>query len=164
MTGIPSAWLVDEHWGKAYRLKGETTIGRGPQNAIILRVGEVSRLHAEVRFEDGDFRLRGFGSSGTKLNGMDVAEQPRSLREGDRVDIAFTTLRFTHRDPAEIDALEVSRDMPTPRESVEVPTHASIRAAVIPSPKRSRKLLVVMLVVVVLLALATLGVAYALMR
>lgn len=163
MTGIPSAWLIDEHWGKAYRLKGETTIGRGPQNAIILRVGEVSRLHAEVRFEDGDFRLRGFGSSGTSLNGVPVAEQPRSLREGDRIDIAFTTLRFTHRDPAEIDALEISRDLPTPRESVEVPTHASLRAAVIPSPRRSRRRFAIALAVMALV-LAGLMVAYALRR
>jgi pSer/pThr/pTyr-binding forkhead associated (FHA) protein len=162
MTGVPSAWLIDEHWGKAYRLKDETTIGRGPHNTIILRDGDVSRVHAEVRFDDGAFRVRGFGSSGTKLNGV-ALEQPRPLREGDRIDIAFTTLRFTNRNPADVDALEISRDLPTPRESVEVPTHASIRAAVIPPPRRSRRTWIVALVIAALVV-AALGIAIALGR
>ena len=159
MTGVPSAWLIDEHWGKAYRLKETTRIGRGPDNVVILRDAEISRVHAEVRFDSGEFVVRGLGSTGTKLNGGPL-DQPRALHEGDRIEIAFTTLRFTRRDPAENDALEISRDLPTPRESVEVPTSASIRASTAQPPRHARGTLMwrlwwaVAIVAIVLIAAA----------
>jgi len=160
MTGIPSAWLVDEHWGKAYRLKAITTIGRGPDNVVILRDAEISRMHAEVLFEDGEFRVRGVGASGTRLNGLPL-ERPGSLREGDCIQIAFTTLRFTRRNPSESDALEISRDLPTARESVEVPTSATMRSAVVERPRHFGPRWLLALAILTVLAVLTLALVLA---
>jgi pSer/pThr/pTyr-binding forkhead associated (FHA) protein len=158
---VPRAWLVDEHWGKAYRLKETTSIGRGPDNAVILREPEVSRLHADVHFDGSDFLLRRLGAAGTRLNDVPL-DQPRALHEGDRVEIGFTTLRFTQRDPAEIDALEISRDLPTPRESIEVPTSASMRASTAQPPHRARARAVRLWWMIAAVALVLIGLAIAL--
>lgn len=155
---VPRAWLVDEHWGKAYRLKETTSIGRGPDNAVILREPEVSRLHAEVHFDGSNFLLRRLGAAGTRLNDVPL-DQPRALHEGDRVEIAFTTLRFTQRDPAEIDALEISRDLPTPRESIEVPTSASMRASTARPPHQARAMRTSWMIAAVALVLIGLAIA-----
>lgn len=121
-----SAWLVEERWAKAYPLGDLTTIGRGPQSTIILRDSAVSRLHAEVRKEGEAFVLRAQGASGTRVNGQPVgSEWP--LREGDVIEIAFTSLRFTARAPTN-EMFVIPRDVPTPRDTQEGPTQAAIRA------------------------------------
>src|SRR4051812_17930144 len=97
---VQAAWLVDERFGKAYPLGDQTTVGRGPTNTIIVRDGEVSRLHAEIRRAADGYIATSFGSSGTLLNGEALVTE-RSLREGDELQIAFTILRFTHRAPSE---------------------------------------------------------------
>jgi pSer/pThr/pTyr-binding forkhead associated (FHA) protein len=121
-----SAWLVDERWAKAYPLGDRTTIGRGPESTIILRDSAVSRLHAELSKEGEVFVLRALGSSGTKVNGQRVGSE-WALREGDVIEIAFTSLRFTARAPTN-EMFVIPRDVPTPRDTQEGPTQAAIRA------------------------------------
>jgi pSer/pThr/pTyr-binding forkhead associated (FHA) protein len=53
----------------------------------------VSRSHAEVRAEGGEYVLHTSGATGTRLNGEHVST-PRQLREGDRIEIGTATLTF----------------------------------------------------------------------
>jgi len=121
-----AAWLIDERWAKAYPLGELTTIGRGPQSTIILRDAAVSRFHAEVKRESGSYLLQPSGASGTKVNGMLVgADTP--LQEGDVVEIAFSRLRFTTMAPSP-EMIVIERDILTPQDTQEGPTHAVINA------------------------------------
>jgi pSer/pThr/pTyr-binding forkhead associated (FHA) protein len=72
------------------------------------------------------FVLRVEGSSGATVNGQPVTVR-YELEEGDIIDIAFTTLRFTTQAPAPEMAV-ISRDTPTPLDD-ESPTRSTIRAA-----------------------------------
>ena len=121
------AWLVDMRWFKAYPLGEDTTIGRGDKSTIILRDAAVSRLHAEVKKEADAYVLHASGVSGTKVNGMPVTAVC-TLREGDVVEIAYSKLRFTTKAPTN-EMFVVSRDTPTPADTQEGPTLATLRAA-----------------------------------
>lgn len=122
------AWLVDERWFKAYPLADETTtIGRGPESTIILRDPAVSRHHADVKKESDAYMLHAFGSSGVKVNGLRVSTQ-LALQEGDIVEIAFSTLRFTTKAPTN-EMFILPRDTPTILDQMlEGPTRATIQA------------------------------------
>ena len=62
------------------------TIGRGSANNLVLGQMGVSRSHAEVLVQDGEYGLHDLGSKlGTYLNGVRV-EQAR-LKDGDRVQL-----------------------------------------------------------------------------
>ncbi len=81
------------------------TFGRDPEQ-ILLRDPEVSRRHASVEPADGLYWLRDLGSTnGTGLNGSPVTE-PELLRDGDRIRIGGTVIKFTLVDPAEAAVLE----------------------------------------------------------
>jgi pSer/pThr/pTyr-binding forkhead associated (FHA) protein len=121
-----SAWLVDQRWFKAFPLSDTTTIGRGVESTIILREADVSRTHAKVRKVDDGYVLEVYGASGTKLNGAPIGAAT-SLKEGDVVEIAFTSLQFTHHAPT-TEMLVVPHDAPTLRPTQEGPTRATLRA------------------------------------
>jgi len=78
----------------------EVVIGRSRGCELTLPVGEASRRHAMVWFEDGDFRVRDLGSTnGTFLNGEPL-EAERVLRPGDRIEIGGVSLTFLHVEEA----------------------------------------------------------------
>jgi hypothetical protein len=110
MTSGAEAWLVDDRWGKAYPLSEDTTIGRGSANAVILRDPAVSRQHATVRRRGMQYVLEVATNAGTTLNGTPVTGET-TLQEGDVIDIALTSLRFTQRAPTG-EMFIVSRDYP----------------------------------------------------
>lgn len=92
---LPPAHLVIDDDGLAYPLdRTSTTIGRDPSNVIVVSDPTASRFHAEVRREAGGYALHSMGSSGTRINGEEM-QGPRLLREGDIIEIAFTTFRCT---------------------------------------------------------------------
>ena len=126
MTSGADAWLVDERWFKAYPLIDDTTIGRGSQCAIIVRDPAVSRVHATITRSPGGYVLKPHGPSGTKLNGT-VVSADSALQEGDVVEIAFTTLRFTTKAPTG-EMFLVSRDYPTSMDKLDPPTRATLHA------------------------------------
>jgi hypothetical protein len=69
------------------------TIGRMPECDVVLNDQNVSRRHAEVRRQDGDFVVVDLGSTnGTRVNGAGVRE--RRLVDGDEITVGGTTLRF----------------------------------------------------------------------
>jgi adenylate cyclase len=93
---IPMASLVEEKAGGApvtHRLGALTTIGRTPDNQVVIPSREVSRKHAEVILGEAGHVLRDLGSpNGTFVNGKKITEQP--LKDGDSITIAGVTLVF----------------------------------------------------------------------
>ena len=110
MTSGAEAWLVDDRWGKAYPLTEDTTIGRGSANAIILRDPAVSRHHATVARRGLQYALTIASNAGTSINGAPATGEV-VLQEGDLIEIALTSLRFTMRAPTG-EMFIVSRDYP----------------------------------------------------
>lgn len=80
-----------------------TTIGRAPENDIVLQDPLVSRRHARLEWRDGACFLTDLGSAnGTRLNGADLdPREPRPIAGGDRIDIGPVTITFIASDPAE---------------------------------------------------------------
>ncbi len=79
--------------GQAYRLtKPVTTIGRHPDNDIVLADEFVSSRHAQVRLEVSAFMVSDVGSrNGTFLNDVPVIA-PAPLRQGDVIRVGSTDL------------------------------------------------------------------------
>jgi len=102
--------------GKRFELEASLTgVGREATNAIRLHDVEVSRRHAQVAHEEGQFQLIDLGSS----NGTFVNEQRvdrHVLQSGDRVQVGRTLLIFTgNEDRSSVDlAAEVDIVQPGP--------------------------------------------------
>jgi predicted component of type VI protein secretion system len=97
----PKAHLIDTRDNVAYALdRLSTNIGRATANIIRLKDPTASRFHAQVRREAGGFALHSVGSSGTRINGQRVGS-PQLLEDGDEIEIAYTTLRYTRATPPE---------------------------------------------------------------
>jgi Protein of unknown function (DUF3662)/FHA domain len=70
-----------------------TIIGRAPDSDLRIDDPGVSRRHAELRYTDGEVELVDLGSTnGLSVNGTPAGRA--TLRDGDRIDIATTTLIF----------------------------------------------------------------------
>jgi predicted component of type VI protein secretion system len=91
------AFLVDHKSRKGYALeKRIVQIGREIGCAIVLKDPTISRFHADIRAEGGEFVLYSMGSTGTKINGVPVTA-PQMLAEGDKVTIGDTTVTFSRQ-------------------------------------------------------------------
>jgi len=98
---VPKAHLIDVRDNVAYPLdRLSTNIGRATANVIRVKDPTASRFHAQVRREAGGFALHSVGSSGTRINGRRVGS-PQLLEDGDEIEIAYTTLRYTRATPPE---------------------------------------------------------------
>jgi pSer/pThr/pTyr-binding forkhead associated (FHA) protein len=92
-----AAYLVNQSERVAYPLsKKSVSIGRDVASHIVLRDPSVSRFHADVRAEAGQYVLYAQGSTGTRVNGQAV-NGPRLLEEGDEIGIGGQTFRFTRQ-------------------------------------------------------------------
>jgi pSer/pThr/pTyr-binding forkhead associated (FHA) protein len=71
-----------------------TSIGRGPENDVVVPESGVSRRHAEIRFADGCWWLTDLRSrNGTFCNAAEVKGE-LELKDGDRIQICDTLLCF----------------------------------------------------------------------
>ncbi len=76
---------VRSHGPFAPREGEELTLGRDPENQVVLDERSVSRRHALLRYEGGEWRLLDLGSRfGTVRNGT-VVEGEEAVRPGDRL-------------------------------------------------------------------------------
>lgn len=93
----PEAHLIDGATRKGYTLRKRVVqIGREIGCSIVLKDPTVSRFHADVRSEGGEFVIYSMGSAGTKINGEAVSV-PRMLGEGDEIQVGDTIFTFTRR-------------------------------------------------------------------
>jgi two-component system NtrC family sensor kinase len=98
---LPSLFVIQgTDQGKRIDVTSEAVrVGRDSDNAVRLHDTEVSRHHAEVRFdaEENRYLIVDLDSSnGTFVNG--VAVQQRELRNGDRILVGCTLMIYTGQD------------------------------------------------------------------
>jgi len=77
---------------------GETTIGRGGENQLVLPSPAVSNVHASIAAHDGQFWIRDLRSTnGVTVNGIAVpVDEPRLLGNGDAIRLSDHLLLFHH--------------------------------------------------------------------
>jgi len=78
-------FYMEDDSTKVQRLESETTsIGRHPENDVVLTCPSSSSRHAAIKKAGDDFYIQDLGSSnGTRVNGADVEEA--KLKDGDRI-------------------------------------------------------------------------------
>ena len=77
---------------------GQTTVGRGSLNSIVIDAESVSRHHAVLSRDGATVKLHDLGSrNGTYVN--DVRVRVRRLRHGDTITIGDCVLRFLNDKP-----------------------------------------------------------------
>ena len=88
------AFLKCDHSDEWFELSEINLIGRSPRASIRIDDGSVSREHASIRFEDGDYWLHDLGSSnGSYVNELPVTNA-RRLRLGDRLQFGGRSFSF----------------------------------------------------------------------
>ena len=88
-----NAWL-EYGSGERISLHGICTFGRVPGNTIVLPTAKVSRRHAMIQEQDGEFWLVDLGSTnGVEVNG-DRVTHPVHLRAEDRIQMPDNLLTF----------------------------------------------------------------------
>jgi hypothetical protein len=100
-AALPQAWLTlrrPDGGGQVYRLDRPIIhIGRHVTNEIVVNDRRVSRYHAEIRFERGEFVLYDLGSlNGVAVNGK-IVRQPVALHNNDQVAIGSHDFIFQRR-------------------------------------------------------------------
>ena len=96
--------LAGDRMGEMFPLNdGRTSIGRGLQADVRINDEGISRTHAVVNAESGEYYLSDAGSTnGTFANGKRVDKYP--LQEGDKIQIgASSVLKFTYHDDLDED-------------------------------------------------------------
>ena len=151
-----TAYLVYESERHAYPLTDAGfTIGRDANSNIILREPSVSRSHAEVRAEGGEYVLHTSGATGTLLNGEHVST-PRQLKEGDRIGIGTAELTF-RRSKLPLGVLVVDRSESRPGDDDILSRRTTISNPILggrqPGERRSVLPLLVIALILVLIAI-----------
>jgi len=100
---------------------GETTIGRGPENHLVLPSPAISNVHAGIVARDGQFWIEDrHSTNGVAVNGSVVrVDEPRPLSNGDAIRLSDHLLLFHHAGAQhasgattiEIDRAEVARQV-----------------------------------------------------
>lgn len=98
---MPQAWLTlrrPNGGGQVYHLDRPVIhIGRHVSNDIVVNDRRVSRYHAEIRYERGQFVLYDLGSlNGVGVNGV-LTHQPTTLRGNDQIAVGNHDFIFQRR-------------------------------------------------------------------
>jgi FHA domain-containing protein len=97
---LPPAWLtlLRPQRGAPMQITKQTVhIGRNQANDVVVNDKRVSRYHAEVRYEHGQFMLYDLGSTnGVGINGV-LTRQPVPLKNGDLIGVGDFVFVFQRR-------------------------------------------------------------------
>ncbi len=106
MNASPILSWLEFSDGRRFNLTGTATVGRAPENAVVLTDDQISRRHAIIQSQgEGEFWLVDLGSAnGSYLNERRIS-QPLQLRVGDvirlsAVEMTFHTEMLTGAHPA----------------------------------------------------------------
>jgi pSer/pThr/pTyr-binding forkhead associated (FHA) protein len=150
-----TAYLVYEFERRAYPLAEDGfTIGRDAASDIVVREPSVSRSHAEVRAEGGEYVLHTSGATGTRLNGETI-HAPRQLKDGDRIEIGTAELTF-RRSKLPLGVSVVDRAEPRPQLDDVLTRRTTITNPILGShePGERRSVMPLLLLFVILVAVA----------
>jgi len=88
------SWLAFAD-GRRFDLTGSASLGRAPENAMVLTDEQISRRHAIIQAQGaGEFWLVDLGSAnGTYVNGRRVT-QPQALHRGDVIRLSGVEMEF----------------------------------------------------------------------
>jgi pSer/pThr/pTyr-binding forkhead associated (FHA) protein len=81
--------------GNVIPLRGSTTIGREPDNDLVVDEETVSNRHARLLPRDGRWWIEDLGSRNGTLVNNDQVEGSRVLRAGDVIQVGRVQLRFS---------------------------------------------------------------------
>ncbi len=78
-----------------FKLNGNyTTVGRDVNNDIVIKDGKISKRHAAIFEEEGDYWIKDLESkNGVFVNGQHIGQEKR-LFDGNLIKLGFTILRF----------------------------------------------------------------------
>ena len=83
-----------ENLGETFKVKLKTSIGRERDNDIVIVDPKISRYHAQIAMQGGQWLLTDLGSSNhTYLNGL-IVNEPAALRAGDRIGMGETEMTW----------------------------------------------------------------------
>lgn len=75
------------------------TVGRMPDNILVVEDGSVSSHHAQLKLEGGDYHLKDLNSTnGTSVNGQTITEH--QLQDGDHIRFGKIDARYVSEIPA----------------------------------------------------------------
>jgi pSer/pThr/pTyr-binding forkhead associated (FHA) protein len=93
VSKTPYAYLVRIDTGESFNIKDVTNIGRSETNDIILQSPAVSKEHARIKYEDGQFVIYDLASTnGTYVNGVKINK--RALSDGDEITFGDVKTKF----------------------------------------------------------------------
>lgn len=117
-----------------FKVKLATKIGRELDNDVVLVDPKVSRYHAQIALEQGQWILTDLGSAnGTELNGA-VITAPTPLNSGDQINFGETRLIF--RLPSHSDTETPVTSVPTSMASGSLPLPAATPSRTVSAPVR----------------------------
>jgi pSer/pThr/pTyr-binding forkhead associated (FHA) protein len=118
--------------GREFKLRAKATLGRAPDNDIIVEDPKVSRHHAVIAFTEERYSITDLESAnGTFVNGIRVRESHHPLRAEDVISLGDTELTFYEVPPSAKTALPKPSAQPVPKFMGKVPTWAWITGAAV---------------------------------
>ncbi|MFC2030312.1 FHA domain-containing protein [Chloroflexota bacterium] len=136
----PSLTLVVRHTGQVFPLTRATiTIGRDPENIVVVSDPLASRYHATIFWDSGEYLIQDVGSAnGTYLNERPIVG-PRSMHHGDLLRVGHTAfdVQLTQGAGAVPDRATLAEDVALSRSAQQRATVTSLPATY-PTRRRSR--------------------------
>ncbi|MCI0664746.1 MAG: MFS transporter, partial [Acidobacteria bacterium] len=72
-----------------------STIGKGPENTIVITDTAISRRHAAIELREGRYLIKDLGSlNGLFVNSLRIGEHGRMLLDGDQIELGRTRITF----------------------------------------------------------------------
>ena len=119
-------FYMEDHSTKVQRLESQkTSIGRHPENDVVLTCQSSSSRHAAIKRSGNDFYVQDLGSSnGTRVNGAEIEEA--KLNDGDRIGFGDVQAVFYAGEPPSMDQIKAKAKSPEP----------VVKAVPLPSPDK----------------------------
>ncbi|MCB9100497.1 MAG: PD40 domain-containing protein [Anaerolineales bacterium] len=126
-----------ENRGDKFKLKFDTKLGRERDNDIVLLDAKVSRYHAQISLDAGQWVLTDLSSAnGTIINGIAIAG-PVALQSGDLLRVGETELKFTFPGQPEAAAVPSPQMVAEPAVAAAMPASAPQPGAAAPAAGRT---------------------------
>ena len=118
--------------GREFKLRAKATLGRAPDNDIILEDPKVSRHHAVIAFTEERYSITDLESAnGTFVNEIRVVRESHPLRAEDVISLGDTELTFYEVPPSAKTAITQPSAQPVPKFMEKVPSWAWMAGAAV---------------------------------